>query len=92
MQKEKLKAARERIDQTMPNAKPTTMTKPMMGETKPPLKKYKVNKSYKSKISSVHRDQTLNEWDPANMKAAVERYHAQQLPDWPAVHPKLSVK
>ena len=71
-----------------------TMTKLTMTdmETEPPPKKYKVNKSYQSKISSAHRDQTLNEWDPANMKAAIERYHAQQLPDWPAVHPKLSIR
>ena len=69
--------------------KPTTM---MTHETEPPLKKYKVNKSYQSKMSSAHRDQTLNDWDPANMKAAVERYHAQQLPDWPAAQPKLSIR
>ena len=61
-------------------------------ETEPLPKKYKVNKSYQSKISSAYRDQTLNEWDPANMKAAIERYHAQQLPDWPAFHPKLSIR
>ena len=51
-----------------------------------------MNKSYKSKLASSHRDETLNEWDPANMKAAVERYHAQQLPDWSVLTPKLSIR
>ena len=68
------------------------MTKPMMSKTKPMPKKYKVNKSYQSKISSAHKDQTLNDWDPANMKAAMERNHTQQLPDWPVVHTKLSIR
>ena len=97
MQQEKLKAARQREKQTtsMMTTKTTmTMTKPTMTdmETEPPPKKYKVNKNYQSKISNAHRDQTLNEWEPANMKAAIERYHAQQLHDWPAVHPKLSIR
>ena len=68
------------------------MTTPLTGKTKPPVKKFKMNKSYKSKLASAHRDETLNEWDPANMKAAVERYHAQQLPDWPVAQPKLSIR
>ena len=78
---EKLRKGRDRANQTRQTY-----------ETEPPVKKFKMNKSYKSKLASSHRDETLNEWDPANMKAAVERYHAQQLPDWPVLTPKLSIR
>ena len=68
------------------------MTTPLTGQTEPPVKKFKMNKSYKSKLANAHRDETLNVWDPVNMKAAVERYYPHQLPGLPVTQPKLSIR
>ena len=92
--KEKLRKARERAkkNQTIDTKKMMMTTTPPTCETEQLVKKFKMNKSYKSKLASSHRDETSNEWDPTNMKAAVEGYHAQQLPDWPVLTPKLSIR
>ena len=50
------------------------------------------NKSKAAIAASTHRDVTLNEWDPEDMRMACQKYKAQQMDHWPQNQPKLSLR
>ena len=49
-------------------------------------------KTQGAKAASAHKNQVLNDWEPDDMKAAIDQFAAQQLPDWPKDRPKLSIR
>ena len=46
----------------------------------------------KKRDRKSHKGDKLNQWDPAKMKKAVQRYFDQKLPSWPKDKPVLSIR
>ena len=73
-------------------SKPTSLLVPQKKKKKQKTSQHFPLKTHRAKAASAHKDQVLNDWNPEDMKAAIDQFAAQQLPGWPANTPKLSIR